>query len=266
MMTVHHPNGRHPNDPGTRRSSGSGDSAREKFDRAMALHAGVGGKLDPAEARRLFAEAAQEGDPVARLWMGRLLWQGMLGFPKDRDKAREIASAKVIEETERLTKAGDAQAAFALAAALFEGLTGLDGRVARALELFRQAAEAGHPGAAYNLGYILAKGLGAKADAVEAFQWYLQAARAGHPKAMFKLGRALNGGYGAPKDRAQALDWFREAARRGHAGAMFRLGLAYARGSGVSKDDAAAIEWYQQAARAGLEDAQDVLRKRQLSW
>lgn len=56
------------------------------------------------------------------------------------------------------------------------------GNYALAREQFRPLAEAGDAAAQYNLGWLLAKGLGGARNLVAAYQWFFLVADAGHEK------------------------------------------------------------------------------------
>jgi TPR repeat protein len=84
-------------------------------------------------------------------------------------------------------------------------------------ELFRQAFEAGHPVAAYDLG----AGLLDRGDRAGAKTWYRRAAEHGVPAAAFEVGYL--------EERAGDLDkaerWYRQAAEGGHSGGILNLGV-----------------------------------------
>ena len=62
------------------------------------------------------------------------------------------------------------------------------GEHAAAAGLFRQAAEAGHGGAAYELGLAFAQGRGVKRDLDRSATWINRAAAKGEPRAQYLLG------------------------------------------------------------------------------
>jgi TPR repeat protein len=71
---------------------------------------------------------------------------------------------------------------------------------------------------------------------------------------------------GVAKNEAEAVSWYRKAADKGESLAMFNLGHMLANGWGVSKNEAEAVSWYRKAARLGVKEAQDALRRRNLTW
>ena len=76
-------------------------------------------------------------------------------------------------------------------------------------------------------------------------------AQAGVPGAQFNLGVMYAEGRGVPQDEAAAVYWYRLAAEQGLAEAQLNLGDMYAEGRGVSQDEAEAARWYRLAAAQG---------------
>jgi TPR repeat protein len=62
-------------------------------------------------------------------------------------------------------------------------------------------------------------------DYAEAARWYRLAAEAGHPEAQKNLGFLYAAGKGVAQDQAEAEKWFRKAGASGNAGASFAGGL-----------------------------------------
>ncbi|MDN3357733.1 tetratricopeptide repeat protein [Actinomadura sp. DC4] len=105
--------------------------------------------------------------------------------------------------------------------------------------LFRQAFEAGHPVAAYDLGTALLD----RGDRNGAKTWYRRAAEQGVPAAAFEVGYLEERG----GDLDEAERWYRRAAEGGHRSGTLNLGvLVEDRG-----DVPAALELYQRAWELG---------------
>ncbi len=131
-----------------------------------------------------------------------------------------------------------------------------DGADVEAAERFRQAAEAGHPEAAYELAEAYGEGRGLAQDKEKAAEWYSAAAQRGEPRAQYLMGAAYYGGLGVERDYELAATFLGEAAVRGHARAQYLLAEAFANGNGVAKDLAWSARWYGKAARQGHSRAQ----------
>jgi TPR repeat protein len=131
-----------------------------------------------------------------------------------------------------------------------------EGAETKATERFRQAAEAGHAAAAYELAEAYGKGRGVAEDKDKAAEWYSTAAERGEPRAQYLMGAAYYGGLGVEQDYGLAALFLGEAAVQGHARAQYLLAEAFANGNGVRKDLAWAARWYGKAARQGHLKAQ----------
>ena len=111
-----------------------------------------------------------------------------------------------------------------------------EGRWEAAEELFRQAFEAGHPVAAYDL----ATGLLDHDDRAGSEEWYRRAAERGVPAAAFEVGYIeASGG-----DLDEAERWYRQAAEGGHRSGTINLGVLLENHRG---DVAAAMDLYHRA-------------------
>ena len=124
------------------------------------------------------------------------------------------------------------------------------GRTAKALDLFRQAAEKGNVPAMLEVAEDELD-----SDNSESERWFRRAAELGDPIAMINLGAMYELGNHVKEDYAQAASWYRQASGKGDASATYNLARMYERGHGVPKDLAKAKELYQKAAAKGNSDA-----------
>jgi serine/threonine protein kinase len=92
---------------------------------------------------------------------------------------------------------------------------------------------------------------GVAKDEAKAVELYRRAADAGDTTAMNNLGLCYEYGTGVAKDKAKAVEFYRRAADAGNASAMNNLGDCYAHGRGIAEDMAKAVEFYRRAADAG---------------
>lgn len=147
-----------------------------------------------------------------------------------------------------------------LAVGLDDGNQALkDKRYGDAYRLLLPEAEKGNSFAQYNIGYLLANGLGVKKDEKYARRWYELAAQQGDMDAQTNLGLMFQDGVGGERDFKQAALLFEKAARRGHALAQNNLGSAYLFGRGVNQDYSEALRWLTLSAEQGLAIAQNSL-------
>lgn len=127
--------------------------------------------------------------------------------------------------------------------------------VARARELFSQAATHGFVTAQLALGELYESDRLGRPDLPQALAWYERAAGAGSVDAQVATATAYFMGRGTPADAAQAARWYRMAANGGDIGAQYILGSMYEKGDGVAPDLRLARYWYAAAARQGDEAA-----------
>lgn len=120
-----------------------------------------------------------------------------------------------------------------------------EGDTKQASDLFRKAAESGHPLAMHELGLIL-RHSGNAENLREAAAWYRRAAEYkgwGFPGSQNNLGDMYETGDGVGKSSGDAIYWYTRSALQGEPTAYFSLGLCFADGIGVAKDFTEAFFW-----------------------
>ncbi len=126
------------------------------------------------------------------------------------------------------------------------------GDYAKAVVLFRKAAEQGDPIAMTSLARQYEQGNGTAKNLDEAMRWNRRAAEIFRARAMqgdadaqYSLGSLYDGNTpGMPSDPAEQLKWVAAAADHDHVIAQTRLGVLYSNGLGVPKDYAKAYTWW----------------------
>lgn len=78
---------------------------------------------------------------------------------------------------------------------------------ATALPAFRALADKGNAFAEYNVGFMYLKGLGVKADPVEAAKWYARSAEHGDADGQVALAELYFKGLGVKADAVEAYKW-----------------------------------------------------------
>lgn len=129
----------------------------------------------------------------------------------------------------------------------------------QARKLFERAAQAGNPRGVTNLA-ALSGGGGASANPAQARAMLAKTADT-NPEAQYQLGVMMAEGVGGPKDDAAARNLFEKAAAQNHAGALERMGAFAQSGRGGPQDSAAAKAYYQRAADLGDDDAKAALKR-----
>ncbi|MBX9944814.1 MAG: sel1 repeat family protein [Reyranella sp.] len=224
---------------------------------ALVFAHGEGGTpRNDARAAELFERAAEKGNRRAQLNLGTLYLRGQ-GVPRDLIQARAWL--------EKAAAGGDPYALYALGRAMSEGAANAPGDQVRAADLYRRAAEKGHPQAAMRYGLLLGEGIGIKRDTAAAHRWLVQAQENGVPEATLALGDML-ARTPASRDKAAnektlrlAISWYEVAAQGGVPSGQFKLANAYLAGAGIARDPGQAQLWYGRAAQQGLTEAQNAL-------
>ncbi|KAF9351654.1 hypothetical protein BGX34_000429 [Mortierella sp. NVP85] len=127
----------------------------------------------------------------------------------------------------------------------------------KAFPLWVQASKHGHPDAAYRTGRCYDEGLGTRKDSARAVQFYRKAASANHPGAMWRLGVVtLYGELGvtaSPRDGVKWLKRSSQAATPEFPFALYELAQLHERGieNIVFVDPEYSISLYSQAAELG---------------
>ena len=211
---------------------------------------GGGTRRDAVKAIQWYERAAQLGDVPAMYKLGMIRLKGLLGQSRD-----QRAALPWLEKAAARADADNPHALHELAL-LHEGAApGHAGVVAidhaRALQLFRRAAELGYKFAQYRLGAAHEHGsLGCPVDARQSVSWYSRAAaQAEHQSELALSGWYLTGAEGVlAQSDTEAYLWARKAAGAGLAKAEYAMGYFTEVGIGVGADLEAAKRWYWKAA------------------
>jgi uncharacterized protein len=129
-----------------------------------------------------------------------------------------------------------------------------------ARSLFARAAQAGNARGAANLA-ALSAGTAASSDPAEARAMLAKAAETNSAEAQFQLGLMLANGIGGPKDDVGARGLFEKAAAQGHPAALDWMGNFAETGRGGAEDKNAAKTYYEKAAALGNDDAKAALER-----
>ena len=127
----------------------------------------------------------------------------------------------------------------------------------QARKLFERAAAAGNPRGISNMAAL---GGGATADPVQT-RGLLAKAGETNPEAQYQLGLMIADGVGGPQDDVTARALFEKAAAQNHPGALERMGAFAQEGRGGDKDATAAKAYYEKAAALGNDDAKAALKR-----
>lgn len=224
-----------------RRASDLG-SAEAQYSLALMIRSGSGISQDFAAAADRFRLAAQQGHPGAQLELSTMCFLG-IGTKADEDEA--------ITWLERSAEY-DPEAQYRLGNLSYEWLA--DRR--EAATLYQKAAEQGHAGGQFKLGFLYLRGEGLERSSAQCETWYRIAAENGHAEAQVQLGRIYHEGWWRDPNYREAAKWYRLAADQGFAYGQHLLGLLHETGQGVPQDIETALRLFQKAAAKGWSAAQ----------
>lgn len=131
---------------------------------------------------------------------------------------------------------------------------------AKAVRLWRRAAEGGNSEGQAYLGWAYLEGRGVEQNDTEALRWYRLAIAQHEPFALHGLGTLYLHGQVVEQDEAEALRLIQLAANQNYAPAEYALGWMYENGRGVTQNLDQAISWYRRAAKNGDGQAIDALQ------
>ncbi|WP_439400170.1 tetratricopeptide repeat protein (plasmid) [Bradyrhizobium sp. PMVTL-01] len=162
-------------------------------------------------AEALLREAAAGGHRQAGSVLGRILFTGASGVPKD-----ETAGRKLIDDA---VAAGEPYATRLAAAGYVSGEFGSTYDTVKAVDLLRKAADAGELVAMAQLAFCINTGRGGLArDDTKTLDYLRRAADAGFEAAQFTLARWLRDRYfdRESTDLSESIKWFERSYRQGH--------------------------------------------------
>lgn len=245
-------------------------------------------------AEALLRQAAAGGNRQAGSVLGRILFAGIAGLPKD-----ETAGRKLIDEA---VAAGEPYAMRLAAAGYVSGEFGGTYDTVKAVDLLRRAADRGEPIAMAQLAYSYNTGRGGLTrDATKTIDYLRRSADAGFDGAQMTLARWLRDRYflRESEDVSESIKWFERAVHQGHsvfaiaelavvyrnaraapwfdtkrsyellqlcapyrnAYCLFWLARAYQDGAGPARDYTKAYAYYTVAKELGWKDPADNLQK-----
>ena len=125
--------------------------------------------------------------------------------------------------------------------------------LARALDLYRQAAERADGEAEFIYGGMLFQGQGGDVDKRNGFKWLLKAAEHGKtsPESLAIIGSMYLRGSMVPQNFVEAKKWLNQGADQGSMAARTDLAYLYYNGLGGERDYEKALKLYEQAALQG---------------
>jgi len=146
--------------------------------------------------------------------------------------------------------AGNPVVLSAVAQLHLEGL-GVDRSPELAVDLLRQAADAGLPEGKLRMGNVYLQGIGVERDLHEARRWLGEAADEGSAQAMLQMAQTWRKPWTDEPDPAQAINWLERAHAAGAKDALAYAGFMFEGGELGEPDPVLARERFAAAAAAG---------------
>ena len=245
------------------------DTAGEKdLKLALQYYEGVEAPSDIIRAKRHFERAAEQGNPIAKSFLGDYYLYGLGQLVDEQVGTDYYVQAAV--GLERLAAAGDSNAQLQLGWILIKGL-GIAPRPQQGRQWLEAAAKQGNLMAIVTLGYCHHRGLVGPENPEAAVEKYQQAADGGLPDAYLALGEAYRDGAGVDADPDKALEYFRKGAERNQARCQVEVAaMLMEQGDEASmqeavelfrkasqQNDALAYDWLGYCCRDGLGVEQD---------
>lgn len=209
---------------------------------------------DFSGALDVFEPLARKDTAKAQYYLGLIYYRG-LGVQFDESVAMQWFS-KAAALYRSKSENGDVEAQYMLGE-MYLSAEGVDEH--EALRWTKEAANAGHILAQYNLALFYRNGIATKEDIDKELGWLKQAANNGLSEAQYELGVMYSTGEGVDVDNEEAVYWYNKAAKQGHASSEYNLGIMMLFGEGVNKDVATALSLITKAAEKGHYDAQKFL-------
>jgi len=180
------------------------------------------------------------------------LAQAYMGFLYSEGKVVAADRKKAIILYQKAADQGNTSALLNLGVAYYQG-DGVPRNLAKAIDLLEKIPIDQLPAAGRYLGDIYLSQ--DKSNYQKAIEVYRQAAEAGDLAAYSALGDMYFNGVGVDRDFDQSMKYYNYAASQGYGAAQYALGIIYANGNGVARNPVLAHAWFSWAMNQGYEPA-----------
>ncbi|WP_216186521.1 tetratricopeptide repeat protein [Verticiella alkaliphila] len=229
-----------------RRAAAAGET-EALSDLGHAAENGVGRDRDRDEAVALYRRAAALGDPIGTRHLAVVFEHGV-GVRRNVDRA--------IALYRRAAGQGDARAQASLAVLANNGLlTSFPDPVQGAAGLTKVLDTARDGDYTFKLAQMVEKGIGVPADPARAVRLYRRAANEGSAAAASELAAMYKLGSGVEQDVPRAVGLWQQAALAGDSAASYNLAVSYAERNDGPQDLAEAARWARRSAESGNAEA-----------
>ena len=181
------------------------------YEYAVMLFTGKKIPQDKEKASIYLKKGADLGEINSMYLLARMLYYGD-GIPQNREEAKRYYHEAADN--------GHVDSKYSYAMMCIEDGDETEGNI-----YFLRAADKGHDGAFYALGYNFYYGKGCQIDKRRGFSYLKKAADLGNSTAMFTIGVLLEEGDGVGADPLEAKKYYKMAIDKGNVKAMFNLGI-----------------------------------------
>jgi TPR repeat protein len=201
------------------------------------------GVSERAEGKKWITKAAEEGDAIAQLRFGWMLWKGQ-GVEPDRNSARRW-----------LIKSAEQGVQGAMENLFFFGAPSDDEALTNLFRIALKFAESGVPAAQEMVSKLYTTGLGVTQDRQKEIVWLEKAAAQDYLPAIISAGNWYDNS-GPNEDRKKAFRFFERAAAKGSLQARARVAELLINGQGGVLDERRGLALLHEVAREGVVSAQ----------
>ena len=226
---------------------------------------GDGVEKDEAKALGWYRSAAKQGFALAYFNLGTAFYNGDGVAPNDglacawfllSAEGGEPSGKAAYERVSASHENSGGAVCEVLAGDAYINGTEIPQNLAKGLDLYTKAADAGNGAAALRIAYLYMKGIGVPRDPASVLQWLNVAAKRQERQAYHLLGKVYETGDGVPVDLRKACQAYSEGTRSEATDSILALGDLVRDGRGASQNLRQAFLLYAHAKRRGDKSAE----------
>ena len=210
---------------------------------------GLGVEKNPEDGLKWLELCCEKKNARAQYQLA-VLYQNGDGVRQDEIKAQSLYSEALAGFLEQEKGTPAAFVEYQIAGMYMHG-NGTERDDKKAFQWYVEAAENGHPHAAYCAARACYEGTGTEQSDPDAVKWYQKAADGGDAYAMYALGKMYRDGIGVELNNKRAYQYFLAASKLEHEFAQFAAAKALLSGMGVEKNVQGAVDWFRKCAEKG---------------
>ena len=220
-------------------------NVRAQYQLAVIYHKGDGVAQDEIKAQSLYSESLAGFLEQEKETPAAYVEYQIAGMYK-HGNGTEQDSEKAFQWYMEAAENGHPHAAYCAARTCYEE-TGTVQSYPDVVKWYQKAANGGDAYAMYALGKMYRDGIGVELNNEKAYQYFLAAAKSEHEFAQFAVAKALLSGTGVEKNAQGAVYWFRKCAEKGNPFATYQLAMIFSAGKEIPKDNLLVQKFYSMA-------------------